>query len=676
MGKNRIMLEESEHDLGSNTDNLYQKKKPDKILSYIIGAGISILILIVLAGGIYYYIQKNKIDSDSSKKNLNFDTNLSIKEKYYYPDVLDLTPQVQKGVQYYKEGFLTKAEKHFLGIIDNSTDNHEKAIAYTYLGILSLDLEKYLNAKHYFSMALRYKQNYLPALVNLSLTEYHLGNLQDAYEYAQQAKKLAPENSLVLLLTGNILMNLKGAKEAELEFRKGTQQEPQEPIIRYNLAVSLLRQGKSQEALVEFQNFLDLFPYHHLTPIVLSQIAQIYYEFGSYEKSLEYYKKASGLAPDNSKIYYNIGVIYYNLKEEALAKEYFKKAIQLGKTDPEVYEKLSYVFEEQKEINLAIQTIERALQYNPDHLPSLFRLGELYKNSKQYLEAAEVYRKIVNRTDGGETTELALLELGRIYIEMERYPDSVMVLKKAIELQANPKIDIYYELGRAYFYGNRKDKAIEVWKLALEKPYITPEEKTKIYIILSKTYQNIGSFDLALKELKKVDLTEKNANMIYFQMGELYKNLKDYETAIGYFNKVFESKDSSVLEKKESAIQIADCYISTREIQNLEPAKSWIQKAIRLDPKDPKTLITKGKILILSSSSRDLENAIELLLPLTYTELSPSLLKEAYFVLGVAYYKNKEYKRALQAFQMVLQWDPAHYEALSYKNKILNKMEE
>lgn len=674
MAKNRIMLERSEHDLTTTTD-IDQKKKPDKILLYMIGIGIGILLLLLLTGGIYYYIQKNKIGSDKSK-DVTFDSNLTIKEKYYYPNISDLTPSLQKGVQYYKEGFFTKAEKHFLSIIDTTTDNLEKAIAYTYLGIIALDLEKYPTAKHYFSMALRYKDKYLPALVNLSFTEYHLGNLEDAYAYAQQAKKIAPEDSMVSLLTGNILMNLKGAKEAELEFRKGTQQEPQDPIARYNLAITLLRQGKSQEALVELQNFLDLFPYHHLTPIVLSQIAQIYYQLGKYEKSLEYYKKAFSLAPDNSKIYYNIGVIYYNLKEETLAKEYFKKAIELGKTDPEVYEKLSFVFEEQKEFDLAIQTIKKSLQYHPDHLPSLFRLGELYKNSKNYLEAAEIYRKIVNRTYGGETTELALLELGKIYIQMERYADAVMVLKKAIELQPNPKIDIYYELGRAYFYGNRKDKAIEVWKLALEKPYITPEEKTKIHMIVSTTYQNIGSYDLALQEIKKVDVTEKNANIIYLHMGELYKSLKDYETAIGYFNKVFESADASILEKKDAALQIADCYVSTKEMQNLEPAKSWIQKAIRLDPKDPKTQILKGKILVMSPSSKDLESAIELLLPLTYSELPPSILKEAYLILGIAYYKNQEYKRSLQAFQMVLQWDPTHYEALSYKNKIMKKMEE
>lgn len=670
--KNRILLDEQE--INTEPLNIKTDQKNYKIVLYIVSIGIAILLLLLLSGGIYYFLQKNKIIDIEDRKSLNTDLNLSVKEKYYFPSEKEITPQLQKGLKHYKEGFLSKAEKHFQTVIDNSQDPLEKALAYTYLGIISLDLEKYPLAKHYFTNALRYKEKYLPALVNLAITEYHLGNLEDAYQYALEAKKIAPNDSMVSLLTGNILMNIKGAKEAEEEFRKSTELDPQEPIARYNLALSLLRQGKTQEALVEFQHFLELFPYHNLTPTVLSQMAQIYYQYGQYEKSIEYYKRASGLAPDNAKIYYNLGAVYYNLKDIHQAKEYFKKAMNLGTTDPEVFEKLSYVFEELNEQELAIKTIERSIQYNPDHLPTLFRLAELYKNSKNYLEAAEIYRKIVNRTPGTESTENALLELGKIYIEMERYPDAVMVLKKAMELQVNPKIDVLYELGRAYYYGNRKDKAIEIWKLALEKPYINPEEKTKVSLILSKTYQNIGSYDLALKELKKIDLTEKNSKKIYFEMGELYKNLKDYETAISYFNKVFESPDSSVDEKKDAAIQIAECYLATQEIHNLDPAKNWINRAIRLDPKNPKAIITKAKILILSGTSNDLENAIEILLPLTYTDLSPSIQKEAYFTLGLAYYKNQEWQRALNTFQTVLQWDPANEQAIQYKNKILAKL--
>ncbi|MFN3245400.1 MAG: tetratricopeptide repeat protein, partial [Leptonema sp. (in: bacteria)] len=223
-------------------------------------------------------------------------------------------------------------------------------------------------------------------------------------------------------------------------------------------------------------------------------------------------------------------------------------------------------------------------------------------------------------------------------------------------------------------YGGRKDKAIETWKLALNQPYITPEEKNKFHIILAKTYQNLGSYDLAVQELKKVNIDEKNASTVYMELGNLYKNIKDYNTAVSYFIKVFDSIDSSVEQKKEAAVQIADSYLLTKEINNLEIAKSWINKAIRLSPNDPKILVVKGKILLESSSQRDIENVIETLLPLTYEDHPPSIQKDVYLTLGIAYYKNKEYQRALQAFQMVLQIDPLNETAIRYKNTIIDKM--
>jgi len=667
MEKNRILLE---------NENLQeelievQEKKSNKYL-FLIGGGILLLILFIFLVSLYYYNSKKIPNIFDFKKQLP-DISSELKEKYYYPK--EITPALEKGISYYREGFLNKAEKYFQSLIDSTTNEKEKVVAYTYLGIIALDLEKYPLAKHYFTQALKFDESYLPAIVNLAITEYRLGNLDEAYELSKKAKKIAPEDALVAILTGNIIMNIKGAKEAENEFRKGVESEPNEPVARYNLAISLIRQGKTQEAILELQHFLELFPNHALTANVLGLLGQIYYSVDQYEKALSYYKRAAGLAPDNAKIYYNIGVIYLKLKDETNAKEYFKKAMSLGATDPEVFEKLSYAFEEFNDMESAIRTMERSMQYNPDHISTLFRLAELYERSNNLLQAAEIYRKIVNRTPGTEDTINALLNLGRIYIKMERYADSVNALKKALELSPNPKIDVFYELGKAYYYGGRKDKAIETWKLALNQPYITPEEKNKFHIILAKTYQNLGSYDLAVQELKKVNIDEKNASTVNMELGNLYKNIKDYNTAVSYFIKVFDSIDSSVEQKKEAAVQIADSYLLTKEISNLEIAKSWINKAIRLSPNDPKILVVKGKILLESSSQRDIENVIETLLPLTYEDHPPSIQKDVYLTLGIAYYKNKEYQRALQAFQMVLQIDPLNETAIRYKNIIIDKM--
>ncbi len=393
MEKNRILIDTE----GLEEELIELPKNKFKSVKYIIL--IFILLLLILIGfAIYYYFKKQK-EKSTIQTEISSEKFTSIKEKYYYPRE-NLTTNLQNGIQIYREGFLSKAEKHFQKILDTSSDSLEKAIASTYIGIINLDVEKYLMAKHYFTRALEFQDNYLPALVNLSFTEYHLGNLQNALDLAERAKKIAPDDPLVLILSGNILMNIKGASEAEKEFRRGVESGPEEPISRYNLAISLLRQGKDQEALVEFQHFLELFPTNKLTPNVLALIGQIYYQNEQFENALSYYKRAIGLAPDNAKFYYNMGVIYYRLDDLAKAKEYFEKAINLGKTDPDIYEKLSYIFEELDSKDLALKALEKSLQSNPDHLPTLFRLGDVYYNKRDLLNSAEIYRKKINRTPG------------------------------------------------------------------------------------------------------------------------------------------------------------------------------------------------------------------------------------------------------------------------------------
>lgn len=674
--KNRILIEE---DLSSQPEKQERETSRKGILIpgtifYVVSGSLLLLILLFVAAG-YYWYSKTTRKEQPDKEFLQTlpEIHPSLKEKYYYPK--EITPALEQGIQWYREGFLSKAEKHFHSIISNSTSNLEKAIAYTYLGIIQLDLEKFPMAKYYFEYALNFQKEYLPAIVNLAITEYKLGNIETAYKLAEKAKAIAPGDSLVALLTGNLLMNLQGAGDAEKAFRRGLELEPEEPVMRYNLAISLLRQGKTQEAVVEFQHFLSLYPAHPLTPNVLAYLGQIYYSVDQYERALEYFKRASRLAPDNAKFYYNTGIVYLKLKDNASALASFKKALNSGSTDPEVFEKLSYAFEEFQEQDLAILTLERSIQYNPDHLPTLFRLAELYAKKNDLLKAAEIYRKIVNRTPGTADTVLALLELGKLYIKMERYDDAVLVLKKAVELEPEPKIEVLYQLGVAYYYGGRKDKSLEIWKHALSKPYITPEEKEKLHIILAKSYQNLGSYDLALMELRKVDINPTNLYNVNKEYGLLYKNTGNYEEAISRFLKIFESVDTTPEQKKEAAIEIAGIYLLTKDARNLEYAKSWANKALRLDPRDPEVKILKARIHLAASTTADLEQAIEILLPLTYENLSPSLEKEVFLLLGQAYYHNKEYSRALQSFQKVLFFDPMDETAIRFKQKTLDMLE-
>jgi len=110
MKKNRILLD---------NENLQeelievQEKKSNKYL-FLIGGGIFLLILFIFLAGLYYYNSKKIPNIFDFKKQLP-DISSELKEKYYYPK--EITPALEKGISYYREGFF-KQSREILSVLD------------------------------------------------------------------------------------------------------------------------------------------------------------------------------------------------------------------------------------------------------------------------------------------------------------------------------------------------------------------------------------------------------------------------------------------------------------------------------------------------------------------------------------------------------------------------------
>jgi tetratricopeptide (TPR) repeat protein len=86
-----------------------------------------------------------------------------------------------------------------------------------------------------------------------------------------------------------------------------------------------------------------------------------------------------------------------------------------------------------------------------------------------------------------------------------------------------------------------------------------------------------------------------------------------------------------------------------------------------MDPEDMESKLVLAKILIDSGSLVDREKAIDELIVITRSDVTPTLSSKAHNYLGVCYFKNGEFKKALAAFQTAIDLNPSLTEA--YENK-------
>lgn len=141
-------------------------------------------------------------------------------------------------------------------------------------------------------------------------------------------------------------------------------------------------------------------------------LGNIYFLQVKYEKSLEAYKNAGRLDPENSEYQNAIGKICQVLGKYSEALDYFKKALDrdiqtYGKEHPKVAIRLNNLGATlylQKEYKQAIDNFKKALaidlKVHGDGHPAVARdqnnLGEVWASLKEYQRAISYYKKALN----------------------------------------------------------------------------------------------------------------------------------------------------------------------------------------------------------------------------------------------------------------------------------------
>lgn len=679
MAKNRLMFEEDgSSEIHSNPgriapDETYEADpvyldeaesagRSGRSFRMLVGGGVLLLLLLLVGGGVYYFYQKSRADVTTLPEGkIALD---GVRDRYYIPES-DLTDALKKGRQQYLQGYRDESRRTFQKILDDSTSEKERSIAHIFLGVMALEEDRPGQAKHNFLSALKLDENSIGALVNLAIVERKLGEPAMAKEYAERARKLAPGDPAVAMILANLFLEQSDPAKAEAVYREGMSKAPDDPMMRYNLALALIRQGKLDEAELELNRLVELSPADPTAPRALAYLGQIAYSRNQPERAVSYYQRAIALAPDDARYHYNLGVILLRMRDDHGALSAFEKALKAGGNDPAVFQALAAAFEKVNQPTLASKALEKALLVNPQSVESLFQLADLYHRQKDLLHAAENYRKIVNITPGDQNTREALLRLGRVYREMERYQDSADILSRASTL-APEDAAVQYELGLTYRKANRFDQAVQVWRKALQNgARLDRKDERLIRMTLGDSYRSKGAYDLAIKEYQIIEGRNREAPVVEndseldLRMAQLFRELKDAGRSSEYYKKVYEAGSATAEERRQAAKDMAVLYMDNPSRESLDQASSWIYKASRLDQRDASVQLVRAEILMRTESGVDREKAIELLLALTHSELPSELGGKAYALLGDAYYKNGEYRRAIEALETAAEYAPS-----------------
>ena len=193
------------------------------------------------------------------------------------------------------------------------------------LGNLYLDTKDFENAVLSYKTSSRLRPDFAPPLVNASFAYNAQGQNALAEESLRKALDLEPESSLVYLNLAMLLGEQERVNEAEIAFRKAFELDPESAAAAYNLSV-ILAKDRPEEALEWGRKASELAPgntrYRYTLAFFLRQN-------GEFDESIAILQNLIEQHPNYADAYGLLGNSYEELGKTDEAKALYQRALEV-----------------------------------------------------------------------------------------------------------------------------------------------------------------------------------------------------------------------------------------------------------------------------------------------------------------------------------------------------------
>ncbi len=158
-------------------------------------------------------------------------------------------------------------------------------------------------------------------------------------------------------------------------------------------------------------------------------LGSVYRDRGDYEKAIAQFEKAAALDPVNDDTFRGLAEVYRKLNRPAEAEATYRKAIEL----------------------------------RPQYWAGYSWLGAFYREEGRYEDAARMFQEVVTLAPDNFR---GYSNLGAMYVVQGKYPQAIALLEKSIAIR--PTVEVYDNLGTAYFYMRKFDGAAASYEEGLK----------------------------------------------------------------------------------------------------------------------------------------------------------------------------------------------------------------
>ncbi len=296
---------------------------------------------------------------------------------------------------------------------------------------------------------------------------------------------------------GNLLTELEHYEEAEGNYRKALELEPDNPDHHNNLGILFAQTNRLADAEAEFRLAIGLSSYD---PVYHNNLGGLLVSMERYPDALTEFEKSITLNDKDATVWYNLGFLYEQ-KAETLNKALlaYKKIIELEEEkvygylnvgrvlviiehydeaesnflialeksnfkNTDAYNLLGNLYLQQNKLDKAEKQYREALQVEPNSALLHNNLAYLLENNLRLKEAEEEYRYAI-KLDPNYAE--AYSNLGTMLYRMKRHNEAERKYRQALEIEpSNPAL--HYNLANLLSIQKRYEDAEQEYRQAID----------------------------------------------------------------------------------------------------------------------------------------------------------------------------------------------------------------
>ena len=285
----------------------------------------------------------------------------------------------------------------------------------------------------------------------------------------------------------------------------------------------------------------------------------------------------------NAELWFILSAICGQTQDYSAAEKYISKAIRLNPSVPTAYYNLAIAQKAQNKVDEAVSSFEKSVQLQGNLVASIFELGNIYLQKKEYVRAIDYYRKVISYSstafqahsnlaiayDGEGDTESAisayveslrlksdqpevLARLAFMYDKLGDVDKAIFNYERSVNL-GNIEADIFINLGRMYDIKGDMETAGNLYKKALSVDSDSVEALTNLALLCEK----IRETDRALEYIEKANKIGSDDARFIYNRAKILASAQKYTEAKELYGQVLDNNP----EFCEAAVNLGNLYL-------------------------------------------------------------------------------------------------------------------